>query len=570
MRKEDFGYLTITDILETINKEYGTAPALQIKEKDGNYRRVSYIDLGKRAVDISSTLIKFGMEKNDKIAILSESRPEWAMAFFSVVSCAGIVVPIDVKLSEKEIQFILNDSKSKFIFVSEKYIHLIDSLKPVLPFLEHIILLDDIERDDIHKLKDLKMRKGDRKYNPITRDDTVLIVYTSGTSGVAKGVELSYRNLLFQVMAISEVVHYNEKDQFLSILPLNHMLEITGGLIAPLYTGACVTYSDSLKAPSLLSIMKETHTTTMICVPLVLKMLHDGIMKKVGKMSIIKQKMFYMLLGISKLLLKFNIRIGRYIFRSVHKEFGGRLRCFVSGGAPLSLNVEVNFNALGFRILQGYGLTETAPVISVNTFSHNRFGSVGRPLPKVEVKIAKANPEAQDGEILTRGPNVMKGYYNNPEKTKEVIKNGWLYTGDIGYLDRRGFLHISGRVRNLIVLGASKKVFPEEVEEVIGKSPYIKEICVLGKIATKGMRKGTEEVFAVVVPDLELFDGNEQENKKIIRDKISSEISRLSNNLADYKKIVDFEIWNEELPKTATRKIKRKVMQDLIAGKTKN
>ncbi|MDD5584833.1 MAG: AMP-binding protein [Candidatus Omnitrophica bacterium] len=562
--------ITITDILEKINKQYGEIPALQVKLKDGSFKALSYVNLGRRAVDLSSKLIQLGIVKNDRVAILSQSRPEWSIALFGIISCAGITVPLDVKLSEKEIQFILNDSQAKCVIVSAQYLGVIDALKSSLPELKHIILMDDSDRKDLILLKDLKMKEGEQKYYPIHPQDTSIMVYTSGTTGVAKGVELTYDNLMFQVRSISDIIRYSSKDQFLSILPLNHMLEITGGLIAPLYAGSCITYAESIKTTTLLALMKETRTTNMICVPLVLKMLHDGIMKKIENLSQRKRTIFYALLNISKFLLRYNIRIGRLLFISIHREFGGRLRGFVSGGAPLSIDIEVTMNALGFRVLQGYGLTETAPVIAVNTFKDNKFGSVGKPLPGVEVTILKENEQAKDGEILTRGPHLMKGYYCNPEKTAEVIKDGWLHTGDIGYLDNEGFLFISGRARNLIVLGAGKKVFPEEVEEVLSKSRYIKEICVIGKIATKGVRKGCEEVYAVIVPHVDAFDSEIQGDKEKIKDVISHEMNRLSENLAEYKRVVDFDVWFDELPKTATRKIKRKVVAEIINNSGKS
>ena len=561
MAKAVLENITIHDVLEAINKNYGDITALQMREKDGSYRKISYVELGRRAIDISSALIEFGIQKDDRVVIFSESRPEWAIAGFGIISCGAIIVPIDVKLSEKEIQFILEDSQAKCVFVSEKYLATIDNLKTALTHIKNIIVFDDVSNSDVILFKSLKIREGQKKYNPIYPEDTALIVYTSGTAGVAKGVELSYKNLLFQVLAMIGIAHYNKEEQFLSILPLNHMLEITGGLIAPLYIGACVTYCDTLKTTTLTEVMKETHTTVMVCVPLVLKMFHEGIMKHVKELSPIKQKIFRGLLALSKLLLKFNIRAGKAFFPSVHRGFGLRLRVLLSGGAPLDMEVELDLNALGFIVLQGYGLTETSPVISVNTYKHNKVGTVGIPLEGAKVKIL-------NGQILTRGPHVMKGYYKNPEKTAEVIKDGWFYTGDTGYFDKDGFLHISGRLRNLIVLGAGKKVFPEEVEEVIGKSSYIKEICVLGKTATHGLRKGHEEVYAVVVPNLDIFGQDEKSNEQKIKERISSEIKRLSENLAEYKRIMDFEIWREGLPKTTSKKIKRKVLADIVKNKS--
>lgn len=568
MVKAVFKDITIQGILEIINKQYGKITALQIKEQGGSYRKFSYLELGKRAIDVSSALIKLGIGKDDRVAIFSESRPEWAIAGFGIISCGAIIVPIDVKLSEKEIQFILEDSQVKCVFVSEKYFIVIDNLKTLLAPTTSIITFDDLEHRGVILLKDLKIEAGQKKYNPIHPSDTALIVYTSGTAGAAKGVELTYENLLFQVITLIEIIHYNKEEQLLSILPLNHMLELTGGLIAPLYAGCCITYCDTMKTTTLVEIMKETHTTAMICVPLVLKMFHDGIMRKVYNLPAVKQKIFLKFLALSKLLLKFNLRLGKVFFPAVHQEFGGSLRLLLSGGAPLNTEIEINLNALGFIVLQGYGLTETSPVISVNTYKHNRIGSVGIPLEGTEVKILKENVLAKEGEILTRGPHVMKGYYKNSEKTAEVIKDGWLYTGDTGYFDQDGFLYISGRLRNLIVLGDGKKVFPEEVEEVIGRSPYIKEICVLSKLATQGAHKGYEEVYAVIVPNFDIFKQDERDNEQKIKERISLEIKRLSENLAEYKRIRDFEIWRQEFPKTTSKKIKRKEIADLVKSKS--
>jgi len=550
--------VTIRDVLEAINKKYGTNPALRIRTKEGRLKEISYVKLGRRVVTVSSALMELGIKKGDRIAILSGNRPEWALAYFGVISCAGIVVPIDVKLSVKEIQFIMNDSRAKCVFVSAKYLPVIDELKMVLPSLEHVILLDKSDRSDVILLKNLSRYKGSQRGLMVYPDDTSLVVYTSGTTGVAKGVEISYRNLLFQALVFSEIIHSSPSDNLLSVLPLNHMLEITGGLMAPLYGGACVTYSDSLKPEALLSLMKETKTTAMICVPLVLKLLHGGIMRKIGRLSPAKQRAFAAALALSRALLRLNIRSGKAFFPAIHNEFGGHLRGFISGGAPLDGDIETDLNALGFRVLQGYGLTETAPVISVNTFNENKLGSVGKPLPGVEVKILKKNNFSREGEIITRGPHVMKGYYNNPGKTAETIKDGWLHTGDIGYFDRDNFLHISGRIKNLIALGTGKKVFPEEVEAVMGKSPYIKEILVAGRIAGGGIRKGHEEIYAVVVPDLEVFGDRETPDRESIKKKIASELTRLGKNLAGYKRITNFELRFEEFPKTVTQKIKRK------------
>ncbi len=555
----------ILDLLYILTKKYNAKPALQIK-KAGQLSAVTYDDLRERSVGVSTFLIEKQIPKGAHIAILSENRPEWAIAFFGIISAACVTVPIDAKLSLKEIIFILNDSKSECIFVSGDFAQIIISHRSEFPLLKHIVCFSKVEAPDTVYLNDLK-RKDDTQGNrpqDVKPEDSMIIVYTSGTTGVAKGVELSYKNLLFEVMSLYNLIKFTTDDSFVSILPLNHTLEITGGLIAPLYGGATVTYCDTLKPHNIIALMNEVKATGMICVPLILKMFYGGIIKEVGKQTKIKQKAFNILLGLSSFFLKFNINIGRIVFRNIYKKFGKNFKCFVSGGAPLDVALEQDFNALGFTILQGYGLTETAPVISVNTFKRRRYGSVGRPLDGVTVKILKASESVLDGEIVVKGPNVMKGYYNNPLKTQEVLRDDWFYTGDIGYIDEDGFLFISGRVKNLIVLGGGKKIFPEEVEQVMNESPLIKEICVLGRKAAKGIRAGSEEVYAVIVPNTDSFNPDDRKNKELIRARISSELNRLAESLAEYKRISDFSLYFDELPKTSTRKIKRKDVLDLI------
>lgn len=565
---------SILDLLKEITLRHGKRIALQTENMAG-IGGITYNELRERAVDVSASLIRMGLKKNDRVAILSENRPEWVIALFGIVSAAGVTVPMDVKLSECEIDFILRDSGSRFLFVSKSFLPAISRLRKSIPSLEHanVICFDPVDgHHEFIQIKDMKRKDGDRLNRPdeVNNEDTAVIVYTSGTMGTAKGVELSYGNLLFEVKALHSVISIKEIDRFVSILPLNHMLEITGGLIVPLYGGASITYAASLKPDGLIALMQKVRATGMICVPLVLKMFHNGIKAEIKRQSRVKQVLAAALLWASKMLLKINVRAGKYLFGPVHKQFGGQFKAFICGGAPMEPLVVDDFSAMGFDVLQGYGLTESSPVVTFNTFKKKKFNSVGVPLKGMEIKILKnSETGGQEGEIVVRGPNIMKGYYKSPEKTAEVIKNGWLYTGDIGWIDKDGFLYISGRLRNLIVLGVGKKVFPEEVEEVMLNSPYIKEICVLGKVLKEGSRKGCEEVYAVVVPNLEYFDEKAGTNDKIIRDRISSEIDLLSKNLAGYKKIRDFELRNEELPKTSTRKIKRKALLESIQNTKK-
>jgi len=564
-KKVNLDDVTILDLLYVLTKKYNGKTALQIKEKQG-MRTLTYDQLRETSVGVSTFLINEDVAPGTHIAILTENRPEWAVAFFGIISAACVTVPIDAKLSLKEITFILNDSKAECLFLSKKFLESIYEHKEELPHIKYLICLDQHEKPDVRYLYDLTWEEGKDRNRPeaVKPQNPMVIVYTSGTTGVAKGVQLSYRNLLFEVMSLYELIQFSPADSFVSILPLNHMLEITGGLIAPLYGGSTVTYAETLKPTHLIKLLQETKATGMICVPLVLKMFYGGIIREVEKLSPLKQKIFKGLIAISRLLLKCNLRVGKLLFGSVHRKFGKHFKYFVSGGAPLDVQLEEDFDALGFMILQGYGLTETSPVITANTPRARRYGSVGKPLRGAQVKIAKVNESDQEGEILVKGPNIMMGYYNRPDKTAEVLKDDWFYTGDLGYLDKDGFLFISGRAKNLIVLGAGKKVFPEEVEQVIGESPYIREICVLGKKATTGRKAGTEEVFAVIVPEVDKFPKEDQKNEEKIRAAVAKDISRLSENLAEYKRILDFMLYFDELSKTSTRKIKRKEVRRII------
>jgi long-chain acyl-CoA synthetase len=557
--------IDLLELIYTITKKYNTRPALQIKDKQGTIS-LTYDQLRERSVAFSAYLIKHNIGPQTHIAILSENRPQWAVAFFGIISAACVTIPIDAKLSMTEIIFILNNAKVECLVVSGKFFQQIALCRGQLPLVKNIFCFDSVESTDVVCFDDLKFQENETPNRPddINLDAVALIVYTSGTTGVAKGVVLTYKSLLFEAQALYDLMLCNRADSFVSILPLNHMLEITGGLIAPLYGGATITYCSSLKPAHIIAAMREAKATGMICVPLVLKMFYNGITREVEKQSGAKRIIFSILFFISKGLLRLGIRCGKLFFSTIHRQFGKAFKFFISGGAPLDIVLEKNFDALGFRILQGYGLSETAPVVALNTLRDHRYGSVGKPLTGVEIKLQKTSGSLREGEILVKGPNVMQGYLNNPEKTAEVLKDSWYYTGDLGYVDKEGFLFISGRAKNLIVLGGGKKVFPEEVEQVIQVSPYIKEMCVFGKKAKSGLKEGTEEVYAVIVPDCERFSQEELKDENNIRKYISQEIARLSSALADYKKISDFMIYREELPKTATRKIKRKEVIALL------
>jgi len=547
--------VNIIEVLDSVRDRYANRVALQ-EFGEGGLRTMTYEELARQRSRLSAFLMERGVERCDRVAILSEGRMIWGAAFFGVIEVGAIIVPLDIKLKEPEFVNILNHAEAKALLVSGKFEAVAERLKAHVPSLSHVLSLEE-RSERWTALGQLPPGSRATSRRSVTDEDTALIVYTSGTTGTPKGVEITCGNLRFEVTSFEHVISYRDDDQFLSILPVNHLFEITGGFLGPLYYGCTITYCQSLKPTELLRAMQRTGTTVMLVVPLIVKMLHEGLFRKIETLPSNQRAVFRWLLALAKRCDQVGLPLGRWVFARIRKQFG-RLRAFVCGGAPLDPALARDFSALGLTILQGYGLTETAPVITCNTLQMNRIGSVGRPLPGVDIKILRENPNAADGEIITRGPNVMRGYYRNPEATAEVLRDGWFSTGDLGYLDSEGFLFISGRKKSLIVTGGGKKVQPEEIEELLGRSSFIKEACVFGKPATEGLKAGTEEVYAVLVPNEDQFKTtNTPFDDATIKRVLAEELASLGKGLAEYKRPVGFDISKEELPKTATRKVKR-------------
>ncbi len=540
---------------------FGARTALFLKEKLA-WKELSYIELSRKARDLSDYIIESGFKPGERIAILSESRPEWAIAFFASIRSGAITVPLDVKLTDTELKSILANAEPRILFASKEHLPSARALKESIPSIEKVIVIEegtDVEFPAYNTLRSKTLLEG-RERKP---DETALIIYTSGTTGNPKGVMISFSNLIFQVRNFEEIMQLSSSDMFLSILPLNHLLELTAGFMGVLHAGGRICYCQSLYPQEIAKIMKEKKVTFMIAVPLFLKMLKGSIEKQIKKSGESKEKLFKTLFGLAKAVPSYRFR--KLLFGEIHNQFGGRLRGFLSGGAPLDVEVGEFFDTIGIPVYQGYGLSETSPVISGNTPIHNRMGSVGRPLKGVEVRILTDDAsKTGEGEILTKGPHVMQGYYKREDLTKEVIDNeGWFHTGDLGKIDKDGYLYITGRIKNLIVLGGGKKIHPEEVEATLSNSFLIKEICVLSRVLKGGLKDGTEEVCAVVCPSDEI---RKRLNGDVvaIESEIKKEIDSLSQNLASYKRPSSVLIHLEDLPKTATRKIKRPLVTEWL------
>ncbi len=556
------GELRSSKILSHIENRtamYEQRVALGIKSQYG-WREFTYKGLGMMSRKIARYLIEdIGIKKGSGIAILSESKPEYGACVFASVLAGGITIPLDIKLSKYELASILKDCLPEVMLVSKSYLDTALELQKEIPEIKHIIINDENAHSDgipsIYTLPD----KFDAKWRQRSSKSTALIIYTSGTTGSPKGVEISFANMNAQLEdltdAINVILPENKKTTMLSILPMNHLFEMTVGFSTFLNFGHTVYYTTSLKPKDILSIIREKQVQFMLVVPAFLKLLKAGIEKEIKSSPKSVQTGFKILYGLAKFIPFYSVK--KLMFKKIHDNMGGHFFGCISGGAPLDIEVGEFFERIGIKVYQGYGLSETSPVVSVNTDKRNNLASVGRPLRHFEAKIDKTN-----GELLLRGPSVMKGYHNQPEMTAEVIDtDGWLHTGDIAKIDKDGHIFITGRIKNMIVLQGGKKVFPEEVEAVLEKSDYISEVCVLSTKKIFGSKDGSEEVTAVVVPKQELYSTKSDEDiDKIIK----YEVKILSERLAQYKRPTTVIISKQELPKTTTRKVKRNDVKELI------
>lgn len=484
-----------------------------------------------------------------EIGLLSENRPEWCIAYLSILSSGKTVVPIDVNLKPDEIKHIIEHSQIKTLIVSDRV------EKEYPPDRPKVKLISFNEKSPHSWKNHFKIKSESAKIN---YSDVASLIYTSGTTGAPKAVMLTHGNLLSNLNSIEQCLSFGEGDVFLSVLPLHHTFESTAGFITPVNFGARIVYARSLKSKEIVEDIRHNGVTIMCGVPLLFEKMYISIMHKINAASIFKRVMFKILFAISSFGWKMKLRLGRFLFKSMRNAAGlGTIRLFVCGGAPLPDRIAAFFNLIGFTFLEGYGMTECSPVISVNRPENLIFGSVGPVLPGIEVKINKPD-ENGNGEIIVRGPSVSPGYKNNPEKTAELIQNGWLHTGDLGKFGR-GHLWITGRAKNLIISAAGKNIYPEEIEEKLMLSPFILEALVLGQ--KKDGRQG-EEVKAIIVPDLEQFTlqfqmASDKPDLVKIKSIIEQEVSKTNAAMSDYKRINSFELRLAELEKTSTKKVKR-------------
>lgn len=548
----------ILSLLEERTNNYADRVALGMKTQMG-WKEFTYNGVGMMSRKLAYYLInEIGVQKGERLAILSESKPEYGACVFASILAGMITVPLDIKLTEYELTSILSDCEPTVMLVSQTYIQKALDLQKKLPSLKTILVIDEpsygLNLTSIYSLPN----NYNCKWRHRSSRATAMIIYTSGTTGSPKGVEITFMNMFAQLDdlkdALEQILPY-QNITVLSILPMNHLFEMTVGFSTFLNFGFSVYYTQSLKPKDILSIMREKQVEFMIVVPAFLKLLKNGIESELKNSPKKVQIAFNIMFKIAKFIPSYGIK--KIMFKKIHEKFGGYFSGCISGGAPLDVAVGEFFERIGIKVYQGYGLSETSPVVSVNTDKRHDIASVGRPLKSFEAKIDEST-----GELMLKGPSVMKGYHNQPELTSEVIgQDGWLHTGDIAKITSDGHIYITGRIKNMIVLSGGKKVFPEEVEAVLEKSPYFAEVCVLGVSRTFGSKDGTEDIAAVIVPSDDIIAKYDWETvDKLMRD----EVKRLSQQLTVYKRPINIVVTKDPLPRTTTRKVKRKEVRELV------
>lgn len=548
----------VLSMLEDKTNEYNDRVALGMKTALG-WKEFTYKGLGLLSRKLAWHLInELEVKKGDKLAILSESKPEYGACVFASILAGMTTVPLDVKLTKYELKSILTDCEPVVMLVSQAYVETALELQKELPALKYILVMDEpsynLGLTSIYELPN----NYDSKWRHRSTKSVVFIIYTSGTTGSPKGVEITFGNMMAQLDDLGDVLEEILPDRhctILSILPMNHLFEMTVGFSTFLNFGFSVYYTQSLKPKDILTIMKEKQVNFMIVVPAFLKLLKTSIENEIHNKPASVQTAFKFMYKLAKFIPFYSIK--KLMFKQIHEKFGGHFIGCIPGGAPLDVNVGKFFERIGIKVYQGYGLSEASPVVSVNTDKRKELASVGRPLKSFTAKV-----DSETGELMVKGPAVMKGYHNQPELTASVIdKDGWLHTGDIAKIDKDGHIFITGRIKNMIVLSGGKKVFPEEVEAVLEKSPYFAEVCVVGMSRTFGAKDGTEEIAAVIVPSEELISKYDTQTLETL---IRSEVKNLSSRLTAYKRPVNIIISKEPLPRTATRKVKRKEVKELV------
>ncbi len=553
-------YENLKEMLKKSGEKFGDRPAYIFKtEEPGKFKKITHKEFREDINNLGTALVDMGL-KNKRIAVISENRYEWGMAYLAVATGTGIIVPLDKALPDNEIESLIIRSEVEAVFYSNKYDECMKKIATKNNTNVKYFISMDLEKqtDGIYSQSELikkgkeLIKQGNKEFldAKINNEEMGIMLFTSGTTAMSKAVALSHKNICSNIFDIASTIKVDENDIFLSFLPLHHTFECTTGFLYPISAGSAIAFCDGIR--HIAENMKEYQITTMVSVPILFegmyKKLIKGIEKK-GKLETVKKG-----IKISQFLLKFGIDIRRKLFKEVHENLGGKLSLLVAGGAALDPEAEKGFNELGFKMYQGYGLTESSPVIAAEDDKYRRLGSIGKAFPSLDVKIVDPNEEGI-GELVAKGPSIMIGYYNNEEATKETIdKDGYLHTGDLARIDKDGYIFISGRKKFVVVLKNGKNIYPEELETLVNKIEGVKESFIYGKPEDDGDYK----ICAKIVYDKEIVEeiygvfGKEK-----IKEALWQEIKKVNKTIPAYKYIREITVTEDDLIKTTTQKIKR-------------
>lgn len=562
----------LRELIDGSVERFSQRPAFMVKDKTkGKFVSISYKKMQEDIRSLGTSLINLGL-RGRKIAVIGENSYYWAISYFAIANGVGVVVPIDRELKEKEVANLLKRAEVSAVIYSKKMKKVMDEvledreLRKTLTYPIQMDLSDDEDgRISLRRLLSHGMDlldNGDRKYLDVEVDSDALAVllFTSGTTGLAKGVMLSHRNIVSNTVNMSKYVKIIDGGVGLSVLPMHHTYEMTCHVITGLYQGMSIAICEGLKY--IQKNLVEAQVNVMLAVPLIFEMMHKKILSKAKESG--KDKTLRRMMNISRKFKLYNKgNITRRLFSNVHNVTGRKISQFIAGGAAINPQVIEDYEAMGFPIFQGYGMTECSPIIAVNKDRYSKAAAAGLPLPGTEVKIY--NPDEKGiGEIICRGPSVMLGYYRDDDATREALRNGWLHTGDYGYFDQDGFLYVSGRKKSVIITKNGKNIFPEEVEFYLTESEYIEEALVHG---IDGLRNDDVIIKAEIFPNYPLFENeNPEVSEDYIEEKIGEIIEKINDTVPKYKRIKRYYIRKTEFEKTTTKKIKRYLDTNLNEG----
>lgn len=567
MSKRLYNYIEITDLKDMLNKTrnlYGERPAYKIRIEDGKYQIFTHNEVRDMVNSLGTALIDLGL-KGKRVAIIGENRYEWELAYLSITCGTGTVVPLDKSLPENELESLIERSDIEAIFFSKKYSKTIEKVKfSEKNKLKHLISMDlDVHTDGVYSQKELiksgkkLLEEGNTEFIDacINPEEMSIMLFTSGTTSKAKVVSLSHKNICSNLMDLASILDVTSDDILLSVLPLHHVFECTVGFLFSLYKGAQTVFCDGIR--HIVDNLNEYHVTVMACVPGIYERIFNMIRKKIEKRGKLQE-----ILENEEKYKNASMNDKKEVFKEIHDMIGSKVKLFISGAAALDSKIEEKYRLLGINLVQGYGLTETSPVVAIGTTKYYKTGSIGKSVPSVDAKIVDANDDGI-GELVVKGPSIMLGYYGNEEESKEVLKDGWFYTGDLAKIDEDGYIYICGRKKSVIVLKNGKNIFPEEMENLVNKIEGVNESFVFGKQLSED--KENIKINVKIVFDRErVKDVYKVETDEEIYQAILSKVKEINQTMPKYKAIRGMILTEVPLIKTTTNKIKRQANLDII------